>query len=518
MVIKMAKALLVDDEKYIRSGLRAIISRTSTFFCEIDECANGTQALEKLNECKYDLLITDLVMPIMGGIELMERLQNMEHMPYTIILSGHDEFKYAQKAIEYGAKAFLLKPIDRNELVERLDVAQTEINRKKFTRDDEPEQVRHERGTDQLKLILLSDQPSEKELQALDADGLETDGHTYFVAVINSLKTYRYEAKRENNAALVMRMEQYIAQTGHTGYCFLDNQNNAVAVMDVCISIEDMLRQFDNAYGCGCTAGVGPDFATLLQMRDAYAQAEYALRYGFLKPDEAIMRSGSVSQANDKYVLPVRKINNLVGMLDTGRKDELIKTVSGIFNESEIEKYGLVYLERLTALVKERIVQYLSEHIPHEIEYIREQEQGYQSYDTFCCLCEYVHYITKFVLNINDVLLKFGSICHVDKTIEMAVKYIQENYQRDLTMAEVANHTCLNYSYFSILFKEKTGMNFGNYLRMFRIERAKCLLKSPINKVYEVAQMVGYNNAKHFATTFRTLTGISPKEYRESLH
>lgn len=129
----MAKALLVDDEKYIRNGIRAIISRAGSIFTEIDECVNGIEALNRLSENRYDLVITDLIMPQIDGIELVSRIDGMEYKPYTVVLSGYDDFKYAQKAIKYGVKAYLLKPVDRNELLNIVKKAEEEYIKRQNT-------------------------------------------------------------------------------------------------------------------------------------------------------------------------------------------------------------------------------------------------------------------------------------------------------------------------------------------------------------------------------------------------
>ena len=205
-------------------------------------------------------------------------------------------------------------------------------------------------------------------------------------------------------------------------------------------------------------------------------------------------------------------------MLDSERKDDLSKLINQIFDEDVIKKYHLEYLEKLSMVLKDEIIQNLSEYIPQNIEFIKEQEIRYKSIYEFNNLNDYISYINKIILKINDVLLNLKCTCNTDKTINLAVKYIQDNYFKDLSMAEVSNHISLNYSYFSILFKEKTGMNFSDYLRRVRIEKAKELLQNSAYKIYEVSEMVGYNNTKHFTTTFRMLTGISPSEFREKLY
>lgn len=515
----MARALLVDDEKYIRNGIRTIISRADSIFTEIDECVNGIEALQKLSQHRYDLVITDLIMPQIDGIELVARIDGMDYRPYTVVLSGYDDFKYAQKAISYGVKAYLLKPVDRNELLNIVRKAEAEYFKNQRSDIKISDKDKIEYYTNQLKLMLLSDNSSKEESEKI-FNGCELDftKECYNIAMINSGEVYQYEDKRESNTALTYNIKKYLLDTDTFGYCFLDNQDNTVAILDSKANIGEMLGFIDKMCGYTCTAGIGNLFHNVEEMRSSHSQAEYALKYKLLVSGQTVISYAQIASADKNYIIPVRLLKSIAGMLDTERKDELNKLVNQVFDGITINKFQLEYLEKLSNALKAEIIGYLSEYIPHKIDFIKDQENSFKSIYEFKDINGFIRYIQKFVLNVNEVLLKFKNVCNSDNTIDMAIKYVQENYRNDLTMAEVANHISLNYSYFSILFKEKTGMNFIDYLRMIRIEKAKELLQNSVYKIYEVSEMVGYNNTKHFTTTFRTLTGISPKEYREKLY
>ncbi len=515
----MAKALLVDDEKYIRNGLRAMISRADSIFTDIDECANGIQALQKLSQCRYDLVITDLNMPQIDGIELVARIDNMDYKPYTVILSGYDDFKYAQKAIKYGVKAYLLKPIDRSELLSIVRNAEADFVKKKNVAERDLNNGKTEFCENQFKLVLLSENTTKEESDKVFYNcDLDFTNEAYRVSIINSSVAYECENKRENNMALLTKFKKYLADSSDSGYCFLDNKDNIVAVLKVKIDIGGLLENINKMYGYKCNAGIGKRFHNMDEMRVSFKQADYALKYKLLNSTINVLSYSDITYLDSKYVLPIRLVKKLAGMLDSERKDDLSKLINQIFDEDVIKKYHLEYLERLSMVLKDEIIQNLSEYIPQNIEFIQEQEKSYRSIYEFNNLYDYINYINKFIFNINDVLLKIKCICNTDKSINLAVKYIQDNYCKDLSMAEVANYISLNYCYFSILFKEKTGMNFIDYLKRVRIEKAKELLQNPAYKIYEVSEMVGYNNTKHFTTTFRMLTGISPSEFREKLY
>ena len=516
----MARVLVVDDEKNIRSGLRAIISRADSIFTEIDECSNGADALHMLSQCGYDLLITDLLMPQMDGIELVAEIERLGHKPYIVILSGHEDFKYAQKAISYGVKAYLLKPVDRKELLDILSKAEAEIAEKQNNEDVQAGNPVAGFYENQISLIVLNGNLSKDEAdKILNVCELDLKNNKYGIVVLNYCETYESRDKQENNAVLNAYLKKRLAGMHPKGYCFMDSKGNAVAIVGDRIDIRELLDPIEKLYGFRYTAGTAPqDDASPSGLHSSYLKAEYALRSRLMKPSGRIVHHGGMACTDNKFILPVRLLKNLAGMLDTERKEDLCRLVYQIFDENVIGKHPMDYLEKLSNAFKDEIIQYLSEYIPNKIDFIQEQEDGFRSMYEFAGLQEYIHYICSYIININNVLLKMKNTCNTDNEIDKALKYVKENYCKDLTMAEVANRICLNYSYFSLLFKGKTGMNFIDYLKTIRIEKAKELLKNTDYKIYEISGMVGYNNTKHFTTTFRAFTGISPKEYREKIY
>lgn len=515
----MARVLVVDDEKNIRSGLRTIISRSDSVFTEIDECSNGADALHMLLQCRYDLLITDLLMPQMDGIELVAEIDRMEHKPYIVILSGYDDFRYAQKAINYGVKAYLLKPVDRKELANVLKKAEAGIAEKRGESEIHGGNPVTEFYENQLSLILLNENLSRGEIdKILNICEMDVGKQGYTIIAANYCEIYESKAKRENNAILNSYLKRRMAEMHLKGYSLLDRKGNVVAITEKSTDVRELLDPMEKLYGFRYTAGVGLQGNAACNIHSSYLEADYALRYRLLAPSGRIVYFSDLPAADNKYVLPVRLLKNLAGMLDTDRREDLCKLIYRIFDEKQICIYPLDYLEKLANMLKEEIIQYLSEYIPNKVNFIQEQEESFRSIYEFADLQEYVRFICGYIMNINEIFMKMKNTCNTDDEIDRALKYVKENYRKDLTMAEVANRICLNYSYFSLLFKGRTGMNFIDYLKTVRIEKAKELLKNTDYKIYEISEMVGYNNTKHFATTFREFTGISPREYREKIY
>ncbi len=516
----MASVLLVDDEKNIRNGLHAIISRSGTTFTDIDECANGCRALEMLSQKQYDLLITDLLMPQMDGIELLSRINGSNAMPYTVILSAHDDFKYAQNAIKYGVKAYLLKPIDRNELKNILLKAQAELAEKQTGSDAIAPNPVTEFLENQLSLILFNENLTIEEIdKILNVCGLDIRNEEYVMAVVNFSESYDNACKRDENFTMNVYIKGLLSDLHVKGYSFLDTKGNIVVILHRDARLQDLSDTIEKMYGKRCTAGTaGVLSKDPSEIQSAYLKAEYALRYRILDPDKKIIHYSDISFEGSEPVLPVRLLKNLAGMLDTERKEDLSRLVHKIFDEGTLKANHLDYLDKVTTAFRDEIIHYLSEHIPHKTDYIRRQETEFKESYEFRDIQEYIIYVVNYVMHINEELLTIKSTFSAKNEIELALKYINEHYAKDLTMAEVANRISLNYSYFSLLFKGRTGINFVEYLKKVRIEKAMELIEKTDYKIYEIAAMVGYNNTKHFATSFREYSGISPKEYRERIY
>lgn len=515
----MASVLLVDDEKNIRKGLRAIISRSGSVFTDIDECQGGESALLMISRKHYDLLITDLLMPQMDGIELLAKMEGMENRPYTVILSAHDDFKYAQRAIKYGVKAYLLKPVDRAEMNNILKKAEDEITSRQPDAAEPSAGVLSEFYENQLSLILLNENLPTGEIdKILNACEVDLHKHEYCIWVVNFCETYEAPEKRDINTAMNISLKAQLAQKKLKCYSFTDQKGNIVAICRDKTALQECLEITCGSYSEVYSAGTAGPIRESSEMRASYIRAEYALRYGILNRSDRAVNWSEIPQDGGIPVLPLKSIKNLSGMLDTARKDDLIKLVHQIFDEDEIRKNRLEYLEKLTNTFRDEIVRFLSEQIPHKTDFIREQESGFKQVYEFRDLQEFVLYQLNYIMNLNAALLRIKNSYGSYNEIDLALKYVNEHYGKELSMAEVANRISLNYSYFSLLFKEKTGMNFVEYLKKVRIEKAMQLLKDPELKVYEISGMVGYNNTKHFTTTFREYTGISPSEYRERIN
>jgi two-component system response regulator YesN len=508
----MAKVLLVDDERNIRRGIGAIISRQVPAFSEIAECSGGGQAFEELSRTRYDLVITDIRMPDMDGIELIRKIQTLEQRPFVVVISGYGDFSYAQEAIRYGAKAYLLKPIDRNELVELLERIAYELE----SRDREAvrlSSIVSDLLETRLRIVML-DGAEPGETDRLMAElGIAPELLT--VTAVNCCDRYLCPGKAERNAGAMRILEQYITTVPGTHVACLDHDSNIVLVQDGTLKPESVLAHLERSTGYTGTAGTAVSSPDGPGIRELYELAREALKRSFLYPGRSCFNAEELPAPEAAAEPPVRELGVLLELLATERIDDAHRLFLTIFDESVILERGTAYLETLAAAFRRQLTEFLEERVPRGQEFVRGQEGRLRTIYEFTDLHEYLHSTWDSLACLNSFLLLLKKT-YANDEIASALRFIQENYHRDITMAEVANSISMNYSYFSVLFKTKTGVNFVEYLRNLRIEAAKEFLRSSEYRIFEIAERVGFMNPKHFSTTFRTLTGLTPLEYRQA--
>jgi two-component system, response regulator YesN len=263
------------------------------------------------------------------------------------------------------------------------------------------------------------------------------------------------------------------------------------------------------------TIGVSEKEQDIRELKKAYEQAVTALKYHFLYPRRPIILYEKVKGKPDVSSLPVDLINKISNMLGTERENEIKVNLKQVMDFDVITNSSISYLENLNKEINETIFKGFFKRLGEEsiatFELLNKMDDIY-NFDNFH---EYFHALEDLLMRIHEYNKQLKSVYSEQKYMDRAIVYIRENYHKDLNLAVVSNYISLNYSYFSHMFKEYTGQNFVDYLKMVRITGAKQLLKETEYKVFEVSEMVGYKNPKQFARVFREIEGISPKEYRE---
>ncbi|NBD27384.1 response regulator [Paenibacillus glycinis] len=563
----MRTLLIVDDERNIRLGLKAIIERGYPGRYELLFAADGEEALGLIRERAVEIVITDIRMPGMDGLALIGELARCETRPIVMILSGHDDFRYAREAMQHEVKEYLLKPIVRDELFAALQRAERDLARKTALSErlGEMRLYREELLASQLNYIFLHPTMEEAEIAercgkagweqlfaargangdpepAIDASGEAIAGsgapvgdpgaasagsgdpagdpgrangshrasspaeETYYVALLQAQLT---SGKAET---LIARLA---AEPGGERFYFKDKDDRLVIL---CRRLEPLHRllAFMNERGLAGAIGLSERMTGSRQVKHAYAQAREALQYGFLQPsgEPALLVFDGKKARLKETPVPLEDIRKLANMLGTGRDKEMKQLLAELLDPKRLAAFDIAYMEEISRQLNELVFDAVFHQYGEEsVEILRIYKKVGCIYG-FESIHDYYHAAEELLVRLSEYVRSLRSVHAEHREMKKAVSYIHENYHRDLNMATVSNHVSLNYSYFSQTFKEFTGESFVVYLKRVRIRQAKALLEETDVRIYEISERVGFENAKQFNRVFRELEGISAMEYR----
>lgn len=472
----MDTLLVVEDEKMIRRGICVMAQRASVQIGEILECRNGLEALDILKERKIDTVFTDIRMPKMDGIELVKEMEHLEHKPDVVVVSGYDDFNYAVEMLKCGASDYILKPVKREKIEEILQKLE-----KKQRERGELQQRQEQVFYSQIRCFLTSElSETEKELAA-KAWQKRFGGEPYVAIVYSEQKAGNQEDKQGI----------CIDAVGHQSVRFLQ------------VSRLEEWKQKEKKDFCG----VSLPAVAARECRQAYEQARRAREKAFVRG------SYYVVYEDEKSIFPKKEgveAEKLVRQFSGTEGEEAVKTILNMCFQA---RHGAMDSEAVLSLLRE-----FSKKLIDTYRNLIQEPQllCYQEPLLWDTLEEYEEYLEEWLGNFSECLLEQLVKNQNQRKMQEAVTYIRRNYKKDLNMAMVSNYVSMNYSLFSIAFKNYTGVNFVNYLKKIRIEEAKKLLEETEMKVQEIGKAVGYENDKHFMKTFKSLCGVSPSEYRRN--
>ena len=470
----MKTVLIVEDEKLIRQGLRKMIQRSGVPVEVIMECNNGETALEILKEQSIDVMFTDIRMPKMDGIELVERMQEC-----------YDDFNYAVAMMHNGVLEYLLKPIEREKICDILARLNQEIEEGR-----EQEKTRQKLGQQQIRHLMLLAEMPEEELTMLETQYdqhfiLDLSGKPYVVCCRNRKKEEESCPKDclflgdvEGNDLFLIEAEALSDRPGE--YPFLQEYT-----------------------------GISRPHQGIRELREAYLEAREMRRCAFCTNRSQMRYGQEMPLVADEMKL------QRVQLLGTDRTEELQHVWTQFFYEVKHGRIGVRDFE-------ECMTDFLTETLKTYRNVLEEKEncgEINEITDPFGedAIDRYEQKVLAFVTGLQARILSQFDTNGNQQKMKQAVAYIEEHYASDLNMAVVSNYLSMNYSLFSYSFKQYTGSNFVNYLRDIRMKEAKRLLAGTDMRIAEISQAVGYENEKHFMKLFKGCCGVSPSEYRRNM-
>lgn len=511
----MYKALVVDDEHFIRLGIKAMIERYKPNYFQVLTAANGVEALEIVKKDSIDLMITDIRMSSMDGIELIKNVQSFLERPEILILSGYSEFDYALQALKLGVRDYILKPIKREEFYKTLDKVGDGIKIKKTSilKNNQMKEYIDVFKKYQLNYLLLNSTLNEKELNnILKLINLPILKSKFYMAVVEKVE-------KSNNEDILMDVSRILNEfkdiDGQELFVFNDMKYNTVVLSHSVDAFDYMRKYFRDNNVCKYCITMYDSLINIYDIENVYRILKNISYYRFISRDENSIVYSYYQNRSEAYKLPIDKINLLYSLLGEAEDEKIDNLVAEILNFDEISKLHINYFLELYEELNKQLIASIKKKYFYQQNFDLGKYNRLENIDNYSSFYEYYHDFKGYIKYINKYIGSIKEVYHDKKNMDKAVEYINKNYDKDINLSMVSNFVSLNYSYFSQIFKEYTGESFVNYIKKIRIEKAKELLKDSPYKVYEIGEKVGYEDTKQFTKIFRKIVGISPKEYRE---
>lgn len=503
----MITILVVDDERMIRLGIKAMLERRFTDF-DVLVASDGVDALEVLKVTDVNIVITDIKMPRMDGIKLIEQMQQTEKTPLFIILSGYDDFSYAKKAIKYQVMDYILKPVNRNELFNIIDRAKEKIDAElALTKDMD------EYRNNQLSYMLINPRIKEEEVKEIFQNLiLYNYPNGFYVGIFH----FKNENEIIQNKELVRDFKKRMTGNNDHTFFFLDGGGKLTVLSEEIGVFYQVLEEYNSNTHCALSVAISKKHTVTRKFKEAYEQANEALAYKFFYPNQNVFTFEQVEKKKAEIELEEKSLQKIYNMLGTDRNNEIRSTLLNVFNIEELKNYKLTYVYALSDAINKIIFDQAFRHLGKESIEIFQQYDKVGDINNFESINDYFYAVEYLTMHLHE-FIKEMKIVYSEGSMEKAKAFIHENAHKDLNMAVVSNHISLNYSYFSHTFKEYTGENFVDYLKKVRIKKSKKLLSDFDNKIFEVSELVGFKSPKQFSRVFRDIEGVSPKEFRERL-
>ena len=526
------KLMIVDDEKVVRDRVVSLIDWQEAGFNVTDACENGLEAMDAIEKNNPDLIMTDIRMPFMDGLELAEFVQKNYPMIKIVFLTGFDDFNYARKAIDLSVMDYLLKPITAEELKKSLIRIRQRLDDQLAERRDISQlKEYYEQSAPQLRsgfltqLINGSIQPQQIAEGKKTLNLHELEGNNFRSAVLSiDSSSYNNGVFSEQDHSLacfgVYNIADEICRRNEIGLAFMQADQVAIIARDMRELLESSLDEIRLAANrflkLTLTIGISSAVNSLEDLKLAWQEAIRALDYHLVVGSDRLIYLEDLESVDLRPPVVDKKLEQqLLTAIKVGHEEELKDAVKKIIKVITSSQWPLDYVRFFlsgiaTALISEAAATgvSLSETLPVD------QMTQYLTRSNLSDLENWLMETSTGLMQAIDRNRKDS--CQL--MIEKASEYIRHNYaQRDLSLNSISNYLHISPSYFSALYKRETGETFVSTLLKVRMEKAKDLIITTGLKNFEIAAEVGYDDPHYFSVCFKKFFNMSPNDYRNTL-
>lgn len=510
----MYNILIVDDEKIERNGIIFLLKKQEIAL-NVYEAPNGKAALELLCQMrerqeKIDILLTDVKMPFMDGIELIRATKEDGFSLKTIIFSGYNEFEYAKLAVKLGVSDYILKPVNPQEFAQTMTKVIGELEQQ-----NQEEQQMQQRS-DYMKEYLLytlfnGGNPQEIEGRAQNLVGGAFWNHFHRVLLMEfdhdffGKKALDFADEVLNEA--LKEEHQYLNLNPQQAVILLNGGQPYGTLQQTAQELHDIIYE---KYGVHCHIAVSGELNGYQDIPKSMDLLESLMENKFYQ-SEVYVYSEDISE--ETPVLVQIDDDTLMKQMKQDMKMKDIQSLREHF-ERMCTKYrkksyfSQIYIKFIFSNLLKDFYQSLPE--IREEEFNKEIDALYTSGD-FNCI---VAIVNRHIDKLEAAFAKNPPMRH--REIESVKKYIYEHFGEELGVEQLADMVYLAPSYLSAVFKKETGQNLSKFIKHYRMEKAKDMLENTNMKIVNISEAVGYQNVSYFCQSFRECYGVSPQKFRVS--
>lgn len=531
----MLKVIIADDEEKVCWLIQKLIDWDSLGLELIGTVADGKSALTLIEEKRPDIVITDVRMPDMDGLQVIRATREAGIPTTFIVVSGHRQFEYAYSAIKYGVEDYLLKPIKRkeiNSILHKIAVRMEQEQAFAHSKAQQEQQACSQKSFLHRQFMhdLLAGTASQTSIQQVN----ETYGFTFRVGafyVLAAKVDVRLNSVGQVKTNFICEhiqnsLEETFSQP-HGEFICIFQQSTVWAVLNTSYqaphdTLREMLRQWQayaDPFECyQISLSLSDAVRSIADLGQAMQQARLLLGNRLFEGNRHILLSGTrplESHESNEELFPKSARYEMRCAVESMQITEFRNLIVKQFDALDRKKLcAAASYYRLANLLGNFTFQVLEENMWGEKAVRREQTLLEQSIPHVQKRSELVELLGA---RLGALLLACEEECKQNdsKPIRIAKQYITTHYGESLTLERVASEAGLSTAYFSLLFKQETGLSFSDYVVDLRIKTAKDLLKQTDDTIASIAERVGYRDVKYFSRLFARTVGVNPAKYRK---
>ncbi|WP_419874522.1 helix-turn-helix domain-containing protein [Candidatus Pristimantibacillus sp. PTI5] len=513
----MYKVLLADDERLDLEGMRTFIPWQDLGMEVVAGVLNGFDACKVLDAEKIDIIVTDVRMPNMTGLELARRALELSKDIKIIFVSGYQDFSYVKQALSLNAVNYVLKPMDDQELIDSLLKVREDLDQERQRQDAYWQMVPIVKN--EYLLQLLEGTSSVRTVEILNQE-YEMNRFRYpgMAAVIEiDDRSWKQSDESEPERDEMQQVVSICTELGVRQICKISKTRIAILIeqADNGNLPERMISHVNEQHAFSITAGVGEQCRSFSELSHSYKQAVEALDLKMFYGKGRVIGYGEVRPAEKEDVKHLdAKLEALFVAMSAyelvrihDELDDLFQIAKSLKSKFTLRNYALYIVMKLD--------NYLQRTNENVFQLLGMELNNYEIIMQFETINDIHLWLRRRVYEISETLQANKSKKNW-KLIKQMIDYMKERTQDNITLRDLAEQFSLSPNYLGLIFKEETGKNFSEYFIQLRMEEACRLLKTTNMKIYEIADRVGYRHLPYFSRQFKEMYGMTPLEYRRT--